>query len=79
MPSNVIGGSNEFEDFWCHRGVTLLQCHKMGQQKTVKIWSKSCANVVNFFFNRQKKTVKKRLHDHDRKSRNEQLKSSFGT
>jgi hypothetical protein len=46
MPLAVTRGSNEFEDFWYHRGVTVRQCHKICQKK-VKIWSKSCQKVVN--------------------------------
>jgi hypothetical protein len=40
VPAAVIGGSNEFEDFWCHRGVAVLQCHIMCQQKMSKYGQK---------------------------------------
>jgi hypothetical protein len=52
MPLAVIRGSNEFEDFWCHRGISVAESPKFQKkelksvQKVVKTLTKNCQKVV---------------------------------
>jgi hypothetical protein len=58
VPLAVIRVSNEFEDFRCHRGVTVIQCNKIWDFLTFcfLIFPKSCKKVVK---KTCQKTVKK--------------------